>query len=362
MKRRRPWLLISTLGMTFIGVTVAILWWYLPIAAPLFVFKYVPSGDPAERAVVRMVELIGQGQDEVAQVLTENHKRPVVTDGLVRALADRRIAVRRTAIGLVKTGQATDLPPSRYFRVPQDALVARLYDADAQIRLAAITLLRLRYPDRVQDSVIVSAIARDPDTEVRIEAARYLRLHRLPAIAALMLDDTSALIREIAVEAVGYSRDPTWIPPLVHLFDDPEPRVRIAAAKALGELDDERALPALIAGLRVTDPAVREAMVGALGRIEDIRAMPPLITALTDAVVQVRRSAANALGVIGDPRAITALARCSAQDADRSVRCAAVSALDGINDPATIDPLMQALKDPDPVVRAMAEAAIARRP
>jgi HEAT repeat protein len=76
----------------------------------------------------------------------------------------------------------------------------------------------------------------------------------------------------------------------------------------------------------------------------------------------VRRAAANALGVIGDPRAIPALARCSREDPDRSVRCAAVSSLEAIKDPATLDPLMEALKDPDALVRAMAEAAINRRP
>lgn len=363
MRTRRPWLLISSIAMALLSVTVVVLWWYLPIAAPGFVFRHWPTGEPAERAVVSMAELLAQGRQEFAQTLSENHERPTVITGLVRALEHPQAGVRLAVIDLVVKARTNEFFAGRLFqRMPGKALVARLRDVDPRIRLRVVTDLRFASDPGTVDPDLMRAVARDPDAEVRMEVARYVRNRRLPAIAAVMLDDHVALIRELAVDTVGGSKDPTWIPPLVHLFSDPEPRVRIAAAKALGDIEDERALPGLIEGLRSADPAVREAMVGALGRIEDIRALPPLIACLTDAEMTVRRAAANALGVIGDPRAIPALALCSAKDADRSVRCAAVSALDVIKDPAVLDPLMKALHDPDAVVRAMAEAAIARRP
>lgn len=362
MHPRRPLLLISSIAMALVSATVVVLWWYLPIAAPGFVFRHWPTGEPAVRAVVRMAELLAQGRQEFARTLHENHEQPTVITGLVRALEHPQVEVRWSVTDLLVRERNGAFVAGRTFkRIPDAAMIARLRDVDARIRLRVITDLRFTN-GTVPDPELLRALARDPDTEVRMELARYVRNRRLATTAAVMLEDHDAVIREMAVETVGLSKDPTWIPPLVHLFGDPEPRVRVAAAKALGDLDDERALPGLIAGLRAVDPAVRAAMVGALGRLEDIRAMPPLIATLGDVEVAVRRAAANALGVIGDPRAIPALARSSAQDADRSVRCAAVSALDAINDPATIDPLMKALHDPDAVVRAMAEAAIARRP
>jgi hypothetical protein len=363
MKRRRPWLLIPALATTLVAVTVVTLWWYLPIAAPAFVFRQWPAGEPAERAVVRMVELIAQDQGAFADVLRANHDQPRVTAGLLRALADRRVAVRLAAIALLVGSRTSEFVAGRTFLgFPASAIVGRLRDSDARIRLKALWDLRLAPGHGTLEPALMRDLARDPDPEVRMEVARYARAQRRPAIAGLLLEDGSAVIREIATDTIGGSRDPLWIPPLIHLLDDPEQRVRVAAAKALGDLDDERALPALVAGLRVADPLVREAMAGALGRIEDIRARPPLIIALGDGEARVRRAAANALGVIGDPRAIAALAHCAGRDDDRSVRCAAVSALDAIKDPATLDPLLRALHDPDAVVRAMAEAALARRP
>ena len=366
MRTRRPWLLISSIATTLLGITAVMLWWYLPVAAPVFVLRHAPVGNPGERAVVALVGLIADGRKDLEGLpwsLVSTGRRPLVAAGLMRALRSERVETRVAAMELVSRDlQRHPAGGGPQFGIDHGFIASCLDDADVRVRLAAIVGLRGTWHDSGIDPEQLKKAAHDQDPRVRVEVIRYVRSKQVPAVAALMLDDAVPLIREMAVDTVGRSKDPSWIPPLVHLFDDPEPRVRIAAAKALGELEDERALPGLIAGLRAADPAVRAAMVGALGRIEDIRAIPPLIASLTDVEMTVRRAAANALGVIGDPRAITALALCSAKDVDRSVRCAAVAALDAIKDPATIDPLMQALHDPDAVVRAMAEAAIARRP
>ena len=70
----------------------------------------------------------------------------------------------------------------------------------------------------------------------------------------------------------------------------------------------------------------RWAAATALGRLGDKRAVEPLIEALKDPDSMVRASAANALGLIGDPRALDALKTAATADSDHFVRLQASQA------------------------------------
>ncbi|MCI0485817.1 MAG: M56 family metallopeptidase [Blastocatellia bacterium] len=91
--------------------------------------------------------------------------------------------------------------------------------------------------------------------------------------------------------------------------------------------------------------------------ISDVRAVKPLINALRDDDPVVRRIAAWALGEIRSPRAIESL-RQHLSDSDADVRAQAAQSLGDIEDKQPVEDLMLALKDPYPQVRLKAAHAL----
>ena len=78
-----------------------------------------------------------------------------------------------------------------------------------------------------------------------------------------------------------------------------------------------------IEALRSEDPNVRWEAARALGVSRDPRAVEPLIAALGDRDPDVRRKAALSLGKIRDPKAVDPLLACSVKDENQVVRWAA---------------------------------------
>lgn len=358
-RSHRAWFVLSASVIALVGVAVLLTWRFLPVIAPELVMRIFPSGDMSERAVVRLLERACDQQQRFALSTDYQEKiHAAIGPGLARGLQHHRREVRAMVLRTALSGSY--LRPYSSI-IPREALVSALDGSDTEIRIDTLFVLRVGRYDPLSASQLLP-LASAPDHAIREQVAHYVRKKKAVDTAVFLLADPDPVIRETAISGLHLREDPTRAEHMLPLLNDPESFVRVAATKALGELGDERALPVLIAHLKTPDPVVREALVQALGHIEDIRALPSVITALGDPAFAVRRAAANALGTIGDPRAITALAASSSQDPDRSVRCAAVSALEAIKDPATLDPLINATKDPDPVVRAMAEAAIGRRP
>lgn len=103
---------------------------------------------------------------------------------------------------------------------------------------------------------------------------------------------------------------------------------------------------------------VQENAVEALGKIGDARAVKPLIQVLRkDKDSDMRRKAAWALGEIGDARVIKPLIQALKKDKDWYVPQWAAWALEKIGKPA-VEPLIQALKDKDEIVRENAAEAL----
>jgi len=98
----------------------------------------------------------------------------------------------------------------------------------------------------------------------------------------------------------------------------------------------------------------RREATGALIRI-GAPAVEPLIQALKDKDPVIRFGAADALGGIGDKRAVEPLIE-ALKDEDAAVRAWAALALGNIGDERAVEPLTKALKDE--AVRRLAEEAL----
>jgi len=119
------------------------------------------------------------------------------------------------------------------------------------------------------------------------------------------------------------------------------------------------AVTALLAAVRDADVAVRQNVVRALGSMQDPRSVQALINALrTDTDAQVRNTAAWALGQIEDRAAVPALLQAMAGDRAVEVRRTSAWALGQIEDPAAVDGLIRAMHDPDAEVRKTAVWAL----
>jgi len=81
------------------------------------------------------------------------------------------------------------------------------------------------------------------------------------------------------------------------------------------------------------------------------KALPPLLSALSDKDPRIRAAAAEALGEVGDPSAIEPLGKALTGDDDSDVREAAAEALGELGLPNAVPILRAGLKDPDSDVR-----------
>jgi beta-lactamase regulating signal transducer with metallopeptidase domain len=203
------------------------------------------------------------------------------------------------------------------------------------------------------------------------------------------LQDDDPLVRRHAAWALGELESTSGVRPLIEILEDRDADVRLVAAWALGEIKDDVAVYPLIETLRDDDPLVREMAVLALGEIEHPSAVEPLTDALrreerlrepaiwalgeigsreavgartavfadwnrgsweNDEVWAGRLGSTEARGIADDLGALTAALR----DDDPRMRRSAAEMLGIRGDERAVDPLLDALRDPEPSVRAMA--------
>lgn len=180
------------------------------------------------------------------------------------------------------------------------------------------------------------------------------------------LRDDNANVRLVAAWALGEIKERDSVEPLIRLLEDPDPLVREMAVLSLGEIEHTSAVSAVVDAAQrrseLTGPAIwalgeiggsradeaRDALIdqvgmqhgeneevwsGRLGSREAQRMshdVPALISALSDDDAAIRRSAAEWLGKSGDTQAVNPLLD-ALRDRDPSVRAMAIWALDEIN-------------------------------
>jgi HEAT repeat protein len=198
--------------------------------------------------------------------------------------------------------------------------------------------------------------------------------------------------RAVAAERLGVIGSSRAVPVLLRVIGnvkDEDQDVRGAALRAIGRIGDQAALPALIEALEFPDaslpPRIAEIIVGfghaavrplvselrnvasdvrrmwaaeILGWLGDPKAAVPLIEALGDINPEVRAKAAGSLGKLKESRAVDRLLEMILSDPIPFVRTRVAHTLGTIGHPKVVDHLIHVLKDPEWWVRIRAIEAL----
>ncbi|MGD0858729.1 MAG: HEAT repeat domain-containing protein [Terracidiphilus sp.] len=204
-----------------------------------------------------------------------------------------------------------------------------------------------------------TAALKDADPEVRWHAAEALGRSKDPRavdpLIAALKDTGDTPLRGIAAKALGETKDPRAVEPLIEALRSSESVVCWEAFRALGEIKDPRAVEPMLGILK--DPYRYAAFSVTVLEGFGTQAVEPVIAALKDPSSRVRQTAVLLLGKFEDPRSVEPL-NAALQDPDRLVRIGATEALGKIKDPSAVVPLVAALKDKDLSVRFGAAKAL----
>jgi HEAT repeat protein len=283
-------------------------------------------------------------------------------------------------------------------------LVTALADEDSQVRITAIkTLTRFRDDARVLP-VLVQALY-DDEYLVGDAAKDALKTVGKPPLPGLMsaLRSTNLNVRAAAIDIAGAIGEQDAIPDLIESLTDirtlwlSDERMCDIAATALEAIGTPTALEAadqwrsaqsspvrqpipalenteqerdilgeLLEGLHSKEWGVRQEAAKALREyaqfsrgVPDSLFVQPLTDALSDPDWVVRWAASEALAWIRDPAPVPALA-VLVKDSNWMVRSAAIRALMEIGDPTASDSVMQGLLDENAMVREAAAEALGK--
>jgi HEAT repeat protein len=232
-------------------------------------------------------------------------------------------------------------------RLASELVVAR----DRPLYVQAVTASGLQSYE--PDVAAAVAALKSDDPEVRLAAARTLRLARSPEAAAPLLAalaDPSPAVSLVAADALGQIDDPATTSGLLVAIEHPNEQVRLGAARVLGLRASEGAVAPLRAMLLNGDGSEVAVAAEALGRIGSPAATDALLTALADPVMTSRRQAAQAaLETMGEPAVAPLVQMLGSQDS--GTRSNAVEALAWVGSPAATPALVAALGDRNAAVR-----------
>jgi HEAT repeat protein len=342
-----------------------------------------PADGPLTRALedgepgVRLEALRALARRRVREAAAAVLERLGDEDGGVRAEAARTLGALLGVIGIGAASQGAVAAQAA-------AALARAAEGDrcARARVEALrALLRL---DRARAFAVLAATPAPDDpaalaaARARFEGARRRWGQRAVGQLVPLLAHASGAARRGAAATLGLTGSQEAVLPLLAVLSDASVTVRLEAARSLGLLGDPRALPGLAGALRDPDHLVRGYAAEALGRLGaragDTAPLPALTAALVDGAAGVRQHAVAALGrlaerlqELGWPCAplerqlvIDAIAVAMTDPEARVVVVAARLAC-GLRDARLVRPLLGALRHPDAFRGVLAPAVAALR-
>ena len=204
-----------------------------------------------------------------------------------------------------------------------------------------------------QNSHWISARACNPLSKIRSEKAVD---GLLGALDNAKLDDR---IRRYILQSLGNVASERVLDPLIQHLGHEDWAIRCAVLRSLGQIGGETAEEAAIGALTDKERYVVESAITVLGQMTSTRAPARLIEILEDREGMGRIKISRALVEIGEP-SIDAIVSSLRNDMDREICWHLVWALGRINSDAAIEPLVQALKSRNWMVRNEAAVSLVR--
>ncbi len=341
--------------------------------------KLRKTGAPAIRRIIDSLATADRHESELltellAEIITDK-SLPVVTkalasdnqktvQGVVRALGMGR---GFNANRLVDQLQNDDIPNPALC----EALVAQKDHLDTQRILTQAysldssdkaTLFRIVAQSATEKDVpeLISRLG-GKDVVAKAHLIDMLSRFDRPDVHAALesqLEDSSKLIRQAAINAIGKMDAKPNIEVLIKLLCDPDLDVQNKAVEIICRVKHPDTVKHLVVALKDESEYTRRAAVEVLNEIGDARSIKDLLAVLGDDDWWVRARATDALAKIGGPKVVSAVLELI-NDEDEEVRRAAIEILNSTKDERAVKTLIQATLDEDWWVRERAADALA---
>jgi|GEM_PF-2538945 len=170
------------------------------------------------------------------------------------------------------------------------------------------------------------------------------------------LSSTVPMIRSYAIEAVSKFKIDESAGSLIELLGDDDPDTQKQVVEAISKLKGDQINTVLLE--KYKDPhenlRARSNAILVLGNRKSEEAKPYIISGLTDKEINIRLSAAQALGNYNDPNVTAVLLKSLETESNQGVIKKAVSALEQIADPLSMETLIKNLNHQDEEIKESA--------
>ena len=187
-----------------------------------------------------------------------------------------------------------------------------LGDEEAAVRAAALTGL-FEYEGRDLIPVLADALRNDPDAGVRRESAVALGRYALAAELEQIPRSDGAAVREVLIESAEDLEE--------------DERVRARAIEALGAMSGEETENLIESVYQEDSLWLKVGAVDAMGRSCNPSWLPLVLQEMESRAPEMRHAAAYAAGEIGEEEAVQHLKRMAVDDPDKDVQLVAVRAI-----------------------------------
>lgn len=288
--------------------------------------------------------------DRYAQALQKlmRSRQNVVPDLLMRLEGNDLNLAKKAALAL------------GYLRSPQaiPSLVAEALNPSRSLCWhAASALSYIGNPEAVG---ILIEMLHHKSVQVQASAAKALGRNGLAAASPLVeaLSRCDDLVKLHAAHALGQIGSPIAVPALTTALTHTSRSIRFEATKALAQIKSPLAATALAERLTDTDLGVQAQAAQALKNI-GMPALPAIVAMLKNPASNTRSVAARTLGQMGIEEVVPVLVEVLQNDTFPYVRCDAARALGEIGSHDAVFHLAAMLKDRDRCDRSVRNAAIA---
>ncbi len=296
--------------------------------------RLVDIGEPAVEA------LIGALAEEDVRWLASGALINIGNDairGTVLALKHRNAAVRRNALFILRQLDARAAAPS---------IQEALSDPDPAVQVQAIQTVAQFGGEGAHRLVLAKADSRVPMVrDAAIEALPKFGDDSISALTSLLDYGKPDDVRVASIRALGTMGTRESLIYLKKALADPSPLVRYYTILTLGDTADPSILDDLSRHMDDADATVREAVSDVFGRMPDA-GRPHLFRILREGNMLQKITAATAIRK-GRYRPAGPLLVEAMRDPSPDVKVAAVAATMVLADPASVESLVNGLRDPD---------------